>query len=56
MGELGIAGVTFALLFLAGALRNVAPEVQFVADVNNYQLPLWLVILGVAVIRFHRTT
>jgi hypothetical protein len=53
---LGIAGVTFALLFLAGALRNFAPQVQLIADANNYLLPLWLTILGVAVIRFHRTT
>jgi len=53
---LGIAGVAFAALCLAGALRNVTPQVQPIADVNNYLLPLWLVILGVAAIRFHRTT
>ena len=53
---LGIAGALFAALFLLGALRNAVPQVQAVADLNNYLLPLWLVILGVAVIRFHRTT
>lgn len=51
---LGIAGTAFALLFLAGALRNAAPQVQPIADANNYLLPLWLVILGVSVIRYHR--
>jgi len=53
---LGIAGAAFAALFLVGALRNAAPQVQAIADANNYLLPLWLVILGVSVIRYHRVT
>lgn len=52
---LGTAGAVFALLFIVGAFRNVAPQVQPLADVNNTLLPLWLIVLGVAIIRFPRT-
>jgi hypothetical protein len=42
----GIAGAVFAVLFLVGALRNVAPAVQPLADLNNTLLPVWMVTLG----------
>lgn len=51
---LGIAGTVFSVLFLVGALRNAAPQVQRLADINNYLLPLWLVVLGGAIIWFPR--
>ena len=47
---LGWGGIAFALLFLVGALRNVLPAVQPIADVNNVLLPLWMVVLGVSLI------
>jgi hypothetical protein len=47
---LGWAGTIFAVLFLVGAFRNVAPAVQPVADVNNLLLPLWMIVLGVALV------
>jgi len=47
---LGWTGVGFALLFLIGAFRNVTTAVQVVADVNNALLPLWLFVLGAALI------
>jgi hypothetical protein len=45
---LGVAGAVFALLFMVGALRNVVPVVQPLADLNNALLPVWMVILGVS--------
>ena len=47
---LGWGGICFALLFLTGALRNVAGMVQVIADINNVLLPLWMVVLGTALI------
>jgi hypothetical protein len=52
---LGWSGVTFALLFLVGALRNATPVVQPIADINNALLPLWMVVLGIALIWYSRT-
>lgn len=49
-GWVGICGVAFAVLFVIGALRNFVPQVQMVADVNNYLLPLWMIVLGWAVV------
>lgn len=47
---LGWTGVGFALLFVVGAFRNVTTAVQVVADINNALLPLWLIVLGAALI------
>lgn len=47
-------GIVFALLFVVGALRNVTPAVQPIADLNNTLLPLWMIALGVVLIRFSR--
>lgn len=49
---LGNAGAVFAVLFILGAFRNVAPPVQPLADINNFLLPLWLIVLGGAIIRY----
>lgn len=48
---LGWCGITFSFLFLVGACRNFIPLVQPVADVNNALLPLWMVVLGISLIR-----
>ena len=47
---LGVSGVGFSLVFLAGAFRNVTSEVRIVADINNGLLPLWMIVLGTALI------
>jgi hypothetical protein len=47
---LGWSSVGFSLLFLVGAFRNVTTAVQVVADINNALLPLWLIVLGAALI------
>jgi hypothetical protein len=35
-----------------GAFRNVTGWVQPIAELNNYLLPLWLIALGVLLIRW----
>ena len=51
---LGRCSVAFAALFVIGAFRNVSSVVQPVADINHGLLPLWMVILGVSLIRCSR--
>ena len=51
---LGWGGIAFAILFLVGAFRNVTHAVQAVSDINNALLPLWMIVLGVSLIRYSR--
>jgi hypothetical protein len=51
---LGWCGAAFALLFIAGAFRNAVPAVQPIADVNNALLPLWMILLGVALVWYSK--
>lgn len=48
---LAIGGFVAGGIGLVAMFRNVTPSVSMVADANNIVLPLWLVILGVALIR-----
>ena len=48
---IGWVGVITALAGLIGMFRNVTGAVALVADVNNYLLPLFMIILGVALVR-----
>lgn len=48
---LGIGGVVAGVIGLVAMFRNVTPAVALVADANNVVLPLWLVILGIALAR-----
>lgn len=48
---LGFAGIVVGLVGLIAMFRNVTPAVAMVAEVNNYVLPLWLVVFGVALAR-----
>lgn len=47
----GYLGVFTAVAGLAGMFRNISNVVEPVAAVNNYLLPLWMIIFGVALIR-----
>ncbi len=51
---LGWSGAAFGVLFAAGALRNVCPVVQSLADLNNYLLPVWMIVLGASLIWYSR--
>jgi hypothetical protein len=47
----GNGGVAVGAIGLVAALRNVSSAVGPVAEINNYVLPLWLIVLGAMLIR-----
>lgn len=47
----GYLGILTAVAGMIGMFRNVSSVVDPVAAVNNYLLPLWMIIFGVALIR-----
>lgn len=49
---IGWAGVATAVLGLTGMFRNVTGAVAPIAAVNNYLLPAFMIVLGVALIRW----
>ena len=51
--RIGYLGVVTAAAGLVGMFRNVSSVVDPIATVNNYLLPLWMIIFGVALVR-HR--
>jgi hypothetical protein len=51
---IGCLGVFTAAAGMVGMFRNVTDAVDPVAAANNYLLPLWMIIFGVALIRHHR--
>ena len=52
----GAAGIAVGLSGVIGAFRNVTDVVGPVAEVNNYLLMIWLVLLGVVLVRDERKT
>jgi hypothetical protein len=50
----GYLGVFTAIAGLIGMFRNVTGVVDPIAAVNNYLLPLWMIIFGVALVRHRR--
>lgn len=51
---MGYLGVVTALAGLIGMFRNVTSVVEPVAAVNNYLLPLWMIVFGVGLLRYNR--
>jgi drug/metabolite transporter (DMT)-like permease len=49
----GYLGIVTAVAGLIGMMRNVTGVVAPLAAVNNYLLPLWMIIFGVFLVR-HR--
>lgn len=49
--RVGAAGVVVGAVGLIAAARNLTPSVALVAEVNNHVLPVWLVVLGVMLLR-----
>jgi uncharacterized protein DUF4386 len=47
-------GLLTAVAGLIGMFRNVSNVVDPVAEVNNYLLPLWMIVFGVGLLRFQR--
>jgi hypothetical protein len=52
--RVGYAGLVVGAIGLIAGFRNVTPAVAPIADVNNYLLPLWLIVLGVVLVRYTR--
>lgn len=52
---IGWVGVVTALFGLLGMFRNVTDVVAPIAEVNNYLLPAFMIILGIALIRWPAT-
>jgi hypothetical protein len=48
----GYAGVAVGVIGLVAAFRNVTTAVGPIAEVNNYILPLWLIAMGVVLVRW----
>ena len=51
---MGYLGVATAVAGLVGMFRNVTGAVAPVAAVNNYLLPLWMIVFGVGLLRAGR--
>ncbi len=49
--RVGYAGVAAGIIGLIAAFRNVTSAVSLVAEVDNYVLPLWLIVMGVVLLR-----
>jgi hypothetical protein len=52
---LGWSSIAVGAFGMIGMWRNVTTSVAFVADVNNYLLPLWMLVLGGWLIWLSRT-
>ena len=49
---IALLGVVTAAAGLVGMFRNVTDSVAPIAAVNNYLLPLWMIVLGVVLLRY----
>ena len=52
----GWSGITVGILGIIGAFRNATEAVGMVAEANNVLLALWLIVLGVVLIRWGAQT
>jgi hypothetical protein len=52
----GYIGVATAILGMVGMFRNVTDAVAPISAVNNYLLPLWMIIFGVTLLRYRPPT
>jgi hypothetical protein len=49
--QVGYGGVAVGAIGMLAAFRNVTSVVGPIADVNNYVLPVWLIVMGVVLLR-----
>jgi hypothetical protein len=54
--SMGYFGSVTAVAGLIGMFRNVTDVVDPVAAVNNYLLPLWMIVFGTGLLRYRRPT
>jgi hypothetical protein len=48
----GMAGIAVGVAGWVGAFRNVTAAVGLIADANNYLLAVWLIVLGIVLIKW----
>jgi hypothetical protein len=48
----GYLGIVTAAAGIVGMFRNVTPLVGPIAAVNNYLLPLWMIVFGISLLRY----
>ncbi len=53
-GWVASAGIVASVLGLVAMWRNVTPLVATIAEINNYVLPLWMIVLGTVLARRRR--
>jgi hypothetical protein len=53
---MGYFGVSTAVAGLVGMFRNVTDVVAPIASINNYLLPLWMIVFGGGLLRFRSRT
>ena len=51
----GLTGIAVGVAGWVGAFRNISSLVGPIAELNNYLLPVWLIVLGVVLIRWPAT-
>jgi len=51
---IGWFGIVTAIAGLVGMFRNASPIVAPIAEVNNYLLPIWMIIFGVSLVRYQQ--
>jgi hypothetical protein len=51
---IAVLGLVTGAAGMIGMFRNVTPAVAPIAEVNNYLLPLWMIVFGVALLRHTR--
>jgi hypothetical protein len=47
-------GIVTGIAGLTGMFRNVTHAVSAVAELNNYLLPVWMIVFGISLIRYAR--
>jgi hypothetical protein len=50
--RVGWIGVAVGVIGVAAAFRNVTTAVGLIAEINNYVLPVWLIVLGIVLVRW----
>jgi hypothetical protein len=53
---IGWLGLITGVAGLVGMFRNAAQLVAPVAEVNNYLLPVWMIVFGISLLRYQRET
>ena len=51
---IAIMGLITGAAGLIGMFRNVSDAVTVVASINNYLLPIWMIVFGVALLRYYK--